>query len=168
MKGLYPDETVPFHLPVHAGRPADSRPTFFTRFPTSRDEIKTSRLRQSAIDAGRDRLAADPDDLEGCEAATLDGLADLLHHRLTGWRHVLDDQGNPLDYSRDHLRTLLDHLSIEDGWGLLEAADAAVAVKREELGKSASPPPSPTAASAPPASPTPPAAGSAPATATPT
>jgi len=148
MNGLYPEENIPFHLPVHAYLPAEKRPTFFSRFLTSREEIQLDKIFSETLAAGEGK------DKHEAELAMLNALPNLLQFQLTGFAHITDDKKNPIPFSREGIATVLDKLSIDDGWQLHKLAKDAIALKREELGKSASPSPSPPANTALPASPT--------------
>lgn len=139
MKGMYPEESAVFHLPVHEALPAGERPEFFARFLTAREELRMMRMLQESIEPYADKSLSQADR----EEKGIEGLARVIAFQLAGWRRVPGRDGQPLTFSPEAVLELLtDVLSIADGLDLHNAAKDAVLARREELKKSASPSPS--------------------------
>lgn len=158
MKGMYPDENVPFSLPIHKQVPDHERPTFYARYLTSRQQVQLSRLNHELHQKAAEAVGAASRSSFESEEVYLSGLPELILFQLTGWRHVNDAEGNPIPFGLEGIRQLIDMLQIDDGWALYAGAQRAIDLKRADLGKSESPASSAPASSAPAASPTPPAA----------
>lgn len=129
MRGLYPEESIPFHLPIHGKIPADRRPTFLQRSLVARQRFALDALIDEAAQLER----------QGKTAEALDKLLEALALTLAGWKNI----DLPFDP-----KLLPDHLDYGDIWAVYTEGMAALRLSREELKKSESPSESDTASTA--------------------
>jgi len=138
MRGLYPEERVAFTHPLHAELPEDSRPVFYTRYLSAREQIRRKQLWDALLAAEQ---AQD-------QEARLTAYRNLLDLTVVGWDRITDPAGEPLAYTGS-ADALIDLLAFEDLARLLFAAVAATTpIAEDEPGKSDSPSPSNSAPSA--------------------
>jgi hypothetical protein len=123
---LYPTESVPFHLPIHAEVPEKTRPTFQARYISARESIRVDKLLAQA-DAEERKWREDDD----AKDRAMDLLVEVLAVVLDGWENtgvVWDGSDRPGSCKR-----LVEALMYEDAWALPVHAIQAVQLKRADF-----------------------------------
>jgi len=130
-----PNQTFRVHLDSDADKPDESRPDFEFRFLTGRE--------WKACVTVDDRI-------EGAEnaVAILDDVLDLLRPLLVGWRNMTDRTGRPMPFDKAGLEDLVNPA---EAWELLGKVMGHNRLDGDDLGKSASQPPTGSDGSASPA-----------------
>lgn len=143
MIGIYPEQSVPFHHPLHENVPAGDRPTFHARFITARESIKVD----AHVDAAFRAESADDAQQAGGEhdydpthrLKLIDELVAILRLSLAGWDGLTAPDGTPVPFTDDGFAQLPDLFELPDLWDLYASAISATRVRRDDLKKSASP-----------------------------
>jgi hypothetical protein len=121
---LDPNQRIDIWLDSDKDKPAETRPTFVTRFLTVRETLV---YEQALKDAGAEKN----------NQAARDKLIGGLSMVLVSWRNMTDRDGNPIAFNLAEVDALL---TVSELWWLAYQSLHRAQLSEDERGKSALPP----------------------------